>query len=436
MTGNQASPAQAGLPAPPAATAHPHDPAGHDAIRRAADLPRAAVRKKTALCAPLLLGGAVTAVLAMALPATASPITGRDAASTGSISAILKHGDIVTGVRGTTNGKVILTGSQANGDGTRNTKPFLYQGPLTGAARRVPALTPPFPGFETGTFYGPDTNTYNPDTIPAGQVRAVGSYRISNDNVLNHGMIYLGPVSGRGGSWTPIDVPADGSNTVGGVRACPPDQPGCFVMDTIAHSTMGDLVVGNYDLNIGIGVSGNAFIYNMTTQQWTLLQLGGSLASGTTLYGIWQDGGPGSPTYTLAGGSLAHGSSPHGNMRAFLMNYNEQTGAFGRPRFYNYGNTPQLNTHFDGITAVPGGFNLATISSAQASSMAFIPATPGDQPFFGRATWYPIDVAATRLCSPDGCSMVTANTVFQNRVMGLYVYDSTPGTYLATVQTP
>ena len=436
MTGNQASPAQAGLPAPPAATAHPHDPAGHDAIRRAADLPRAAVRKKTALCAPLLLGGAVTAVLAMALPATASPITGRDAASTGSISAILKHGDIVTGVRGTTNGKVILTGSQANGDGTQNTKPFLYQGPLTGAARRVPALTPPFPGFETGTFYGPDTNTYNPDTIPAGQVRAVGSYRISNDNVLNHGMIYLGPVSGRGGSWTRIDVPAHGRNTVGGVRACPPDQPGCFVMDTIAHSTMGDLVVGNYDLNLGNRVSGNAFIYNMTTQQWTLLQLGGSLASGTTLYGIWQDGGPGSPTYTLAGGSLAHGSSPHGNMRAFLMNYNEQTGAFGRPRFYNYGNTPQLNTHFDGITAVPGGFNLATISSAQASSMAFIPATPGDQPFFGRATWYPIDVAATRLCSPDGCSMVTANTVFQNRVMGLYVYDSTPGTYLATVQTP
>ena len=249
-------------------------------------------------------------------------------------------------------------------------------------------------------------------------------------------MIYLGPVSGRGGSWTPIDVPADGSNTAGGVRACPPDQPGCFVMDTIAHSTMGDLVVGNYDLNLGNRVSGNAFIYNMTTQQWTLLQLGGSLASGTTLYGIWQDGGPGSPTYTLAGGSLAHGSSPHGNMRAFLMNYNEQTGAFGRPRFYNYGNTPQLNTHFDGITAVPGGFNLATISSAQASSMAFIPATPGDQPFFGRATWYPIDVAATRLCSPDGCSMVTANTVFQNRVMGLYVYDSTPGTYLATVQTP
>ena len=68
--------------------------------------------------------------------------------------------------------------------------------------------------------------------------------------------------------------------------------------------------------------------------------------------------------------------------------------------------------------------------------MAFVPATGGDWPSFGRATWYPIDVAASPLCSPDGCSMVTANTVFQNQVMGLYVYDSTPGTYLATVPTP
>jgi hypothetical protein len=358
------------------------------------------------------------------------------ATSAVSISPILRKGDIVTGVRGTTGGNVILTGSQANGDGTQNTKPFLYQGPLTGAARRVSPLTPPFAGFVTGTFYGPDTSTYNPDTIPAGQVRAVGSYRTDpTKGVTNHGMIYLGPVSG-GGTWTTIDVPADGSNTVGGVRACPSDQPGCMVMDTIAHSTMGDLVVGNYDLNLGNGVSGNAFIYNMSTHQWTLLQLGGSLASGTTLYGIWQNGGPGSPNYTLAGGSLAHGSSPHGNMRAFLMNYNEQTGAFGRPRFYNYGNTPQLFTHFDGITAVPGGFNLAAISSAQASSMAFIPATRGDWPSFGQATWYPIDVGASRLCSPDGCGMVTANTVFQNQVMGLYVYDSAPGTYLATVPTP
>jgi hypothetical protein len=448
MTGHQASPAHAGLPAPPAATARSHDPAGHPATgRRLADLPLAAARKKTALYVPLLLGTAAAAVLALALPAMASPVTGQDATSTMSISPILGNGDIVTGVRGTTDGDVILTGSHAKADGTNNTLPFLYQGPLTSPAEDsgFHALTPQFAGFVTGTFYGPDTSTYNPDTIPAGQVRAVGSYR-NGDGVFNHGMIYLGPVSG-GGTWTTIDVPANGSNTVGGVRACPSDQPGCMVMDTIAHSTMGNLVVGNYDLNLGHGVSGNAFIYNMTTHQWTLLQLGGSLSSQTTLYGIWQNGGPGSPNYTLAGGSAAHGSSPSGAQRAFLMNYNERTGRFGKPRFYSYGNAPALVTHFDGITAVPGGFNLVAISSAQASSLAFIPATGSNWPLFGKATWYPIDVAASPLCTAlpaTSCNMVTGNTVYQNQVMGLYVQQqqsdsgsvSVPGTYLATVPTP
>ena len=442
MTGNQASPAPAALPAAHAAAAHPHHPAGDHAIgRRSADLPLAAVRK-TARYAPVLLGGVAAAVLAMAVPAMASQTTGHDATSTGSISGILKPGDIVTGVRGLANGNVILTGSHLT-QGSTNTLPFLYQGPLTSAAAgaTVTTLQPPFPDFKTGTFYGPDTPYYNPDSIPAGQVRAVGSYQVtsSSSSTLNHGMIYLGPVNGVGGSWTPIDVPPDGSNTVDNVRACPANQPGCFVLNTIAHSTMGNLVVGNYDLNLGNGVSGNAFIYNMSTRQWTLLQLGGSLASGTTLYGIWQNGGPGSPNYTLAGGSSAHLSSLR-TQRAFLMNYNERTGRFGPPRFYRYGNAPAALTHFDGITKVPGGFNLATISSAQKSSMAFVPTTGGNWPLFGRATWYPIDVAGSSLCTDSGgCSMVTANTVYQNQVMGLYVQQqqsgSVPGTYLATVRT-
>jgi hypothetical protein len=418
MTGNQVSPAQAALPAPGAAAARWHR-----------------MRKETAGYALLLLGGATAAALAMAMPAMASPISVHDATSTGSISPILGDNDIATGVRGTTGGNVIVTGSQVNADGT--TKPFLYEGPLTSAAKGVTALTPPFPGFHTGTLYGPDTNTYNPDTILAGQVRAVGSYRTSpNNGVLNHGMIYLGPVNGPGGHWTTIDVPPDGSKTAGHLRACPMTRPGCFVMDTIAHSTMGNLVVGNYDLSPSAHgvITANAFIYNMSTHLWTLLRLGGSMSSATTLYGIWQNGGPGSPNYTLAGGSSAHGSSL-GTQRAFLMNYNERTGVFGKPRFYSYGNAPALVTHFDGITKVRGGFNVVAVSSAQPSSMAFIPATGGNWPLFGTATWYPVDVGASPLCSGN-CSAVTGNTVYQNQVMGLYVRsDSIPRTYLAAVPT-
>jgi hypothetical protein len=63
--------------------------------------------------------------------------------------------------------------------------------------------------------------------------------------------------------------------------------------------------------------------------------------------------------------------------------------------------------------------------------MAFVPATGGDWPSFGTATWYPIDVASA-LCS-GGCT-VTGNTVYQNQVMGLYPQsDAIPRTYLATV---
>ena len=356
-----------------------------------------------------------------------------------SISPILGAGDVVTGVRGTTNGNVILTGGAAGGSGAEAAA-FLFQGRLTRAAVGAPVsvLTPPFPGVTTATFYGPDTHSFNPEAIPAGQVRAVGSYQSSSSpsGVLNRSMIYLGPLSGRGGAWTSIDVPAHGQHTVGHVRACPRARRHCFVMDTIAHSTMGDLVVGNYDLNPSLPggvISANAFVYNMTRHQWTLLRLGGSLASKTTLYGIWQNGGAASPDYTLAGGSSAHGSSPRGNQRAFLMNYNERTGAFGKPKYYTYGNAPAPVTHFEGITAVPGGFNLVAVSSAEAASMAFVPVTGRS---FGRARWYPVNVAASPLC-PAGCKVVTGNTVYKNRVMGLYVQASSPTahTYLARVST-
>jgi hypothetical protein len=357
----------------------------------------------------------------------------RPRADSSSLSAILGPGDVVTGIRAATAGSVVLTGGKATGSGTQN-DPFLYQGQLSRAAgAAVSVLTPPFTGVTSATLYGPDTHSANPAAIPAGQVRAVGAYVSSSapSGVVNQGMIYLGPVSGPGGSWTSISVPADGTSTVGGARACPSTRTGCFVMDTIAHSTMGDLVVGNYDLNPSVPrglTSGNGFIYNLARQRWTLLDLGGSMSSGSSLYGIWQDGGPASPDYTLAGGSSASG-----HQRAFLMSYNEATGAFGRPRYFSYGNRPALATHFDGITAVPGGFDLVAISSAQDASMAFVPVSARDGSF-GPATWYPVTVSTSALC-PDGCSAVTGNTVYQNQVMGLYAPTGAalPGTYLATI---
>jgi hypothetical protein len=389
---------------------------------------------RTARCIPALLGGTIAAFLAIAaVPAAASPAGRHEGSSAGFIAPILKAGDVVTGVRGTARGRVALTGSAATGSGDQ-ALPFLFLGRLAAAAgKAVSVLAPPFPGVTSATFYGPDTHRFNPGAIPVGQVRAVGSYQSSSApaGVVNQGMIYLGRVSGAGGSWTSIDVPADGSDTVGHVRACPRTRRQCFVMDTIAHSTMGDLVVGNYDLNPAVPggvISGNAFIYNLTSHRWTLLRLGGSLSSKTSVYGIWQDGGRRSRRYTLAGGSSARGVQ-----KAFLMNYDERTGIFGMPRYYSYGNAPALFTHFDGITAVPGGFNLVAISSAQASSMAFVPVRARARSF-GRATWFPVRVLASPLCAA-GCRAVTGNTVYRDRVMGIYVSSGSLviGSYLATI---
>lgn len=100
--------------------------------------------------------------------------------------------------------------------------------------------------------------------------------------------MYTGPLSGTSNSanWTGnLDVP---SSIAGGA-----------VLNTIPHSTMGNFVVGNYDLASSPTTTGNAFIYNISANSWTVLDIG-SKTNDTTVYGIWQNG-IGSTSYTLAG---------------------------------------------------------------------------------------------------------------------------------------
>ena len=386
---------------------------------------------KMARAIPVLSGGtAAVLVMMAAAPALASPGRAGHSRSSGHtrITSILQAGNTVTGVRGSGGDGVVLTGLVP---GSSSSAAFLFRGRLARAAgAAVSVLHPAFRQVTSATFYGPNTHLFNPRAIPRGQIRAVGSYISSAapQGVHNQGMIYLGPLSGRGGSWTSIDVPAYGRHVTGHVRACPRSRRGCHVLDTIPHSTMGNLVVGNYNLNPTVRgglVSGNAFIYNITRRQWTLIQMHGSLSTKTTLYGIWQDGGPRSPRYTLVGGSSARGGQ-----RGFLINYNERTGAFGRPAFYTYNNKPAIFTHFEGITAVRGGFNLVGMGLGRSPALVFVPVRGRS---FGRARWHQANVGGSGLCP---CSAVTGNTVWRNHIMGLFVPNSSPAphTYLATVR--
>ncbi|MFO1163251.1 MAG: DUF4214 domain-containing protein [Reyranellaceae bacterium] len=292
-----------------------------------------------------------------------------------------------TGVRADYDGKVILTGSHIVDGGNFSA---LYSGPIQDTSLgTMYTLIPQFSGqtVTSANFYGPNTSVFTP-SIGIGNVVAVGSYVYSQSTVHDHGMIYKGPVSG-GGTWTQIDVP---SSAVGGAT----------VEDTIPHSVMGDLVVGNYDL-LNVPGSGNGFIYNMKTNTWTILDFGGTDQL-TSAYAVWQNG-IGSSSYTIAGGSK-HGI---GINEAFLVNYDSVTGVFSNLTFYKIDNTPAALSHFEGFTAVPGGFNAYGQSISQVA-MAFIPVNPDGS--FGEAHWTDVGV--------PGAQLTTANSIYQNIGMGVY----------------
>jgi autotransporter passenger strand-loop-strand repeat protein len=330
--------------------------------------------------------------------------------------SILEPYSVTTGVRAGLDGTVILTGIEAANSGSAN-QAYLYEGPLNNtSAGTKHILTPTFAGqtITTASFYGPDTSIFTP-SIGLGNVRAVGSYEYaeSPSGTLSHGMIYQGPVNGAGGTWTQIDVPTNGVNVTGGIVL------GGQVEDTILHSTMGDLVVGNYDL-VGQPGSANGFIFNMATQQYTLMSINGSLTNLTSLYGIWQNG-IGSTSYTIAGGTYVPQS---GINQAFLQHYDSSTGVFSDLTYYTGYNLPGIITHFENITAVPGGYNLVATTT---EGPAFASIVLNQDGTFGNAHWVPIDL--------PGSDLLTGNIAYQNVIGGIYNTPDAdqPATYLGVV---
>lgn len=305
--------------------------------------------------------------------------------------------NFITGVRGLYDGKVVLTGNKTI-SGSVNTQAILYEGPMQNTASgMIYVLTPSIAGqtVTSATFYGPDTSVFNP-SIGAGNIRAVGSYKYTTGGNGDHGMLYTGPINGKNGTWLQMDVP---SSAVGGAQ----------VANTIPHSTMGNLVVGDYDL-VGTPASGNAFIYHIADQSWSIMNLGPGIRE-TTAYGIWQNG-IGSNSYTIAGGSR-DGLNIN---KAFLIDYNATTREFSNLKYFTYEGRPELITHFEGITGIPGGYNL--ISSTD-SGPAFATVKRNADGSFGNAQW--------TLSTVPGSSLTTGNSVYQDTIMGVYAVSTEPG---------
>jgi hypothetical protein len=315
-------------------------------------------------------------------------------------NVIFGPNQFVTGVRGWTGTDVVLTGSSVEDGGT---VAMLYLGPPAPTdAGAIHLLPPQIEGQDvtTSTFYGPDTFVFNP-SLGEGNVRAVGSYQYSGSTAYNHGMLYEGPPAG-GGCWAQIDVP---SSAVGGAA----------VWNTIPHSTMGDLIVGDYDLQ-DQPLSANAFVYDVARNRWTIFDLEG--CSLTTAYGIWQEA-PGSSRYTMVGGTR----DGHGLDRGFVVAYDSARDAFSNLRLYSAMNHPGLLTHFEGITATPTGFHLAGMTATCALLAAIEVNEDGS---FSDAVW-------TAYTYPDS-ALTTGNTVYEDTLMGVFAVSGVKGvqSYAAT----
>ncbi|WP_108662249.1 hypothetical protein [Acuticoccus kandeliae] len=326
-------------------------------------------------------------------------------------------GIIVTGVRPARliHDTVVLTASYID-DGV--TSAALYRGTIDGLetadASDWNVLTPVFEGqtVTSSTFYGPNTFLFD-HGLGVGNVRAVGSYKYAEDTAApnsDHGMIYEGPIDGVGGTWTQIDATALVAQ-------------GDTLLNTIAHSTMGDIVVGNYDTGL---LTGNAFIHDVETGEWIDLNPGDSLS--VTAYGIWQNGGSHSHFYTIAGGfsDLNTGGLDAG----YLVDYNAKTDTFSNYTTFQFDNMPldASISHFDGITRVKGGYNLTgdyiLEDGTEGAFFAHIPRNRDGT--FGEAEWTAIDYPGEDVTATSG------NTVVGDTVFGIYVSDGEPSSFFAT----
>lgn len=322
-------------------------------------------------------------------------------------------GIVLTGVRASGPHEDVVVTASYLADGV--TTAALYHGALADLATSDidawSVLTPEFDGqtVTSSTFYGPNTAYFDPD-LGEGNVRAVGSYKYAEADAPNadHGMFYEGSVDG-GGTWTEIDATALVA-------------PGDTLINTIAHSTMGDLIVGNYDTQLS---TGHAFIYNVEEETWVDLNPLGSLS--VTAYGIWQNGGPDSTSYTIAGGYSDLDTL--GLDAGYVLDYDAATNTVTNFTTFQYDERPldSLISHFDGITGTKDGYHLTgDFVDADGTGAFFAEIVREKDGSFSEARWSEVAFPGYDVTATSG------NTVVEDTVLGVYVEDGVVTSYVAT----
>lgn len=294
------------------------------------------------------------------------------------------------------------------------TQGMWWLGSLTSGSGATYKVLPQFSGqtVTTSLYYGPNTAFVNP-TLGSGTIQIVGSYKYAEaaDPNVNQGLLYTGPLNGSGGTWTQLSVP---SNLTTGT-----------VANTVPHSVMGQIVVGNYNL-VGVPASGNAFLYNTTSGSYSIFSIGGT-QNLTSAYGVWQNS---ADSYTIVGGSQIAGIN-----KAYIVDYVLSTGSFGTPTYFApRGESVSIYSHFEGVSGLAGGgyalIGMTVDSGSNPIGVDYVVATRNGDGSFSRGDWVSLSV--------PGSASTTGNTVIDNFGLGVYTTSTSAGTagYVATVPEP
>lgn len=236
-----------------------------------------------------------------------------------------------------------------------------------------------YPGAIGSSPYGPSFG--NPD----GVLRVVGSYKTTETSPYDTSYLYDGAAA-PGQQLTNLTYPTDG------------------VLFTIAHSTFGNQVVGNYDTRLA---TGNAFIYNIDTGTYVTNNIPGAIS--TTAYGIYGDKIAGGYGEVMVDGVI---HAEHGYI------YDQRTGTY-----VTYDHPGAVATHFEGITGAgrTDEYNLV-VNWVTADGVVHPAVMHVDA--LGIATWYEIDIPG---------AVVSSNSAYGDNVVGIYVDANGVNGYLATI---
>jgi parallel beta-helix repeat protein len=307
-----------------------------------------------------------------------------------------------------TSGQYLITGtSDANG--------LLFEGTMAGVGT---SYSVNYPSAAT-------TSVYGPDNLGGGDLRLVGSYKNSDyatAAVTVNGFLFQGTTADLSNSsnYRTIDYPGAKYNYV--------------------HSTMGGLVVGNYDSPAAHGSyslpfgPGHAFLYDVA-QSTFLTDIVYPGSKSNTAYGIWYNGGT---SYTICGGysldpvnNFGDQSQPIG--RAYLVDYDSATGKFSHWTSFDYPNGVNFVTHFQGISSVEKGVYTLSADSVQAGSSnpaqgSWVTVRRNADGSFGPAVWVNLNYTGV----DPTTNITSSNAVYGNQVVGIVIGSDT-FSYQATV---